>query len=678
MNGAMIPFRASLALSSLLCVACGAGTRPYDTAHPPLVADIAAPAPTASISAGPASNYQGHGAESVSEATLKRFAPRPIDAGLSRRVQSLMDVRSPDAGILGTYTQGAPSLFFNWNVTGTPQVWRLDGPKGFPAQLTGGEDATTVVGVVPDGSWTVVQRDRSGEENPGLYLQRPQGGALEAIQHIKGVQTLFQLFSRDGKAIYYRANDQKPDAYALYRYDLATKTKTALLTEPGIWNIQDVHVDGRLLLMKQLGNTNTEYFELPAGTKTPSPLFGQGEGAEYKAKYGAAGEVIVRAHRGGNFRRLFRFSKGAFTPLTEERSWDIDSFDVSPDGKRVAFSVNEGGYTKLFTVPSLGGKARSLADFGANDGAWLGRFSKDSRSITVTVDPGSGPQKNYVVDLASRNVAEWTIPSAPEVDLSSYAKATLESYPARDGTQIPMWVRRPKACAAPCPVIVQFHGGPEAQAMPGFRAITSLFVDAGYILVEPNVRGSDGYGKAWLDADNAQKRLEVVSDIEDAATFIRKAWAKDGKAPRVGVMGGSYGGYSTMVAMTKFAGSYDVGVSIVGISSLLTFLENTAPYRRILRTSEYGDPDKDRAALIELSPTTHVDKVQGPMMIIHGATDPRVPAGEAIQMFEKIEKKGIPTELVIFPDEGHGARKRSNRVLMFGYTLEFFDKHLKK
>ncbi|WP_199065113.1 alpha/beta hydrolase family protein [Chitinimonas sp. BJB300] len=226
-------------------------------------------------------------------------------------------------------------------------------------------------------------------------------------------------------------------------------------------------------------------------------------------------------------------------------------------------------------------------------------------------------------------------------------------------------------------MIVQFHGGPEGQSRAGFSARAQLFIDAGFIYVQPNVRGSDGYGKTWLNADNGPKRLDVISDIEDAAIYIKKAWAQNGIAPKVGVMGGSYGGYSTLYAMTRFAGAYDAGVATVGMSNLLSFLENTAPYRRALRAAEYGDPIKDRDALISLSPITHIDKLKDPLLIIQGASDPRVPVGEAVQMYEAAQKRGVASELIIFADEGHGAAKRENQVLSIGHTLRFFETYLK-
>jgi dipeptidyl aminopeptidase/acylaminoacyl peptidase len=239
-----------------------------------------------------------------------------------------------------------------------------------------------------------------------------------------------------------------------------------------------------------------------------------------------------------------------------------------------------------------------------------------------------------------------------------------------------MFVRRPGRCDGPCPVVVDFHGGPEGQARPGFSAYAQMFVDAGFTFVQPNVRGSTGYGKAWLHADDGPRRLNVITDIEDASKFIRASWGKDGKPPRIGVTGGSYGGYSVLMAMTYFAGAYDAGAEQVGISNLVTFLTNTSPYRRILRISEYGDPVKDKEALVQLSPITHVAKIKAPLMLIQGVNDPRVPVGESLQVYQQLEQRKVPGGLILFPDEGHGATKRGNIVLAIGHTIAFFEKHL--
>jgi dipeptidyl aminopeptidase/acylaminoacyl peptidase len=621
--------------------------------------------------------YQGHGVGSVPPEVLAQYAPKPLPPELAARIQMMMDVRAPGMGIPAP---DGSRLFFGWSVTGTPQVWRLDGPDRFPIQLTGGEDRTSLAAVTPDGRWVIVQRDRKGEENPGLYVMPAEGGALTAIQHLPGVQTFFDFVSPDGEWIYFHANDQQPDAYAVYRWSLRTKARETLLTEPGLWSIADHRSEGRLLLQKSTGALSSEFWERDPATRKLSPVLGQGEAVEYQALYGAReGQVLVLTPKLGDVRRLYSLEKGGLEPITPEMKWDVSGFGIDEARRRILFTVNEGGYTRLSALDAKTFQPVALPKLpeGA-DHVYAGATTADGRFVTIGVETAKAPRTSYVHDWQTGTLTRWVIPSAPEVDTSAFAAASLETYPARDGTPIPVFVRRPSSCQPdPCPVVVEFHGGPEGQAQPGFSPYAQMFVDAGFVYVEPNVRGSDGYGKAWLEADNGAKRLSTLTDIEDAASWARLTFAVDGRTPKVGVVGGSYGGYAALVAMTRFAGAYDAGVSIVGISNLVTFLENTAPYRRILRTTEYGDPVKDRDTLLELSAVTHIAKLKGPLQIQQGATDPRVPVGEAIQMYEAARKTGVPTELIIFADEGHGAGRRENRVLMDGHALRWLSQYLK-
>ena len=677
---AALPLAAALALAPACAPPEPAATPPQPAAPPSPTAPAPA-SPAASAPAAPATQprYTGHGVASVSPELLARYAARPLPPDASRRIQAMLDVRAPSGGRL---SPDGKTLYFNWTITGIAQVFRLDGPQRFPIQQTGGEDATKIEDVTTDGRFLVLSRDRKGEENPGLYLQDAKGGPLVEILHKPGVQAFLQHLSDDGRSLYYRANDVKTDSYAIYRFDIAAKKREVVFDQPGIWRALDVAADGRLLLGKDVGARMTELFEWDPAKKALTPLLGQGEREEHDASYGGApGEILVLTPKLGELRRLYRWKEGKLTPVTPEIKSDIESFQIDRARTRILYHVNDGGFKRLHAMDARTFKEIALpplpplppADSVAANGS-----TRDGRFTTILVETAKAPPTAYVVDWRSRKLTQWHTPSTPEVDTGAFAAATLESYPARDGTRIPMLVRRPAACEAPCPVIVNFHGGPEGQSRPGFSVRAQLFVDAGFVYVEPNVRGSDGYGKTWFHADDGPKRLAVITDIEDAAKHVRTAFAHQGKAPRVGIYGGSYGGYSALIGMTLFAGAYDAGASVVGISNLLTFLQNTAPYRRVLRISEYGDPAKDREALLKLSPITYLDKVKAPLLILQGATDPRVPAGESIQIQQALEAKQIPSELILFPDEGHGAQKRDNQVLQYGHILRFFREHLRR
>ena len=640
---------------------------------PPLVAQSQSP-------------YAGHGADSIPREKIVKYAPPPLPPDVTRRIQAMLDVRG---AALGVIAPDGKRLFFTWGITGTPNVWRLDGPKGFPIQMTGGEDPTRVAGVTPDGRSLILSRDVGGQEDPGLYVQPVEGGPLTVIHHKKGTRAGYAFTTDDSRSIYFGANDIKPDSYAIYRYDLATKNRELVFDQPGLWNVSDRRgTPGalKLLLSKATGAAWREYAEYDVVTKVLTPLLGQNEKTEYQVAYASEpGEFFVLTNKLADFRRLYRWKPGGeLVPVTPEVPMDVSDFDLDDARSKLYVSLNDRGYQRIKVHD-----ARTLAELAVPVPAEaaavnIGSLSRDGRFAVVGVDSGRAPRSSFVIDWQTGSLTEWALATSPEVDVSAFAPARLESYTARDGTTIPMFVRYPTQCAPenpaagdPCPIIVEFHGGPEGQATPGFSGFSQIFVAAGFVFAEPNVRGSDGYGKVWLDADNGPKRLHVISDVDDAGKALRARFSRNGKAPRIAITGGSYGGYSVLMGMTMFGGTYDAGVSIVGISNLATFLQNTAPYRRALRASEYGDPEKDAEALKKLSPTTYLDRVKSPLLIIQGVDDPRVPAGEAIQIQEALEARGVASRLILLEGEGHGAARRAGQVLMIGHMLRFLEEQLK-
>lgn len=635
--------------------------------------------------------YSGLGSGSVAPEVVAKYAAPPLDPVVMRKIQAMLDVRAPGLGIV---TPDGRRLYFSWRITGSTQVFRLDQPKGFPIQMTGGEDTTAIRAITPDGRWLVLSRDVGGQENPGLYLQPAGGGPLKQIFRADRVQAFFDFITDDGRELYFHANDRAPDSYAIYKYDLASGATSLVFGEKGLWIIADHRGRGselRLLLVKLTGSTSREYAEYAPAGKTLTPLLGAGETVQYQASYAAQpGELLVVTNKFTDFRRLYRWKIGAgssaadFHEVLAPAGMDVAGFSIDDARRHVYAETNDGGYARLVVLDAQSFARIALPLPHDAEQVYAGEATRDGRYVTIGVATAQAPRTSYVFDWTTRTLTQWVVPAAPEADLQSFVPARLMSYPARDGTKIPMFVRFPKGCVPdenrtsdPCPVIVAFHGGPEGQATPGFSAYHQAYVDAGFIVVEPNVRGSDGYGKAWLDADNGPKRLEVIGDIDDAGKWIRANWGRNGKAPKIGVMGGSYGGYATLIAMTMFAGTYDAGASVVGMSNLETFLRNTAPYRRILRTTEYGDPDRDAEALKKLSPVTYLDRVNAPLLLIQGVNDPRVPAGEAIQIHDLLEKRGVNAPLILFADEGHGAAKRSNAALQIGHMLKFFETNLK-
>ncbi len=635
---------------------------------------------TALLSVNVMAQYKGLGTESVSAETLKKYAPPALNPVMTNKLKKMFDVTAPGMGML---SPDKKTMFFTWKVTGISHVWKIDGPQKFPVQLTSGSDAVSLKDVAPNGKFLIISKDSNGEENPGIYKLDLATGQITELYRKAKVQSSFSFITKDSKTIYFTANDTKPDSYNIYKMDLASGDKTLIYEGSGYWGIADQRDDGKdLLFYKATGSKTAEFYTFDPVTKKLDPVIGVEEKGEYEVSFGAKkGDYLVLTPK-EEFKKLYLYTPAKskeLKPLTDKNlKYDVSSFGLDDKRTRITYEVNREGYTELFAMDAKTFKPIKLPKFKGADHVFAGKTTLDSSITMLGVISAQSPRISYSYNWATKQMTQWVLPSAPEVDLKTFAVAELMNYETRDGVKIPMFVRFPKGCKEKtCPVVVDFHGGPEGQSQPGFSPVAQAFVDEGFIFVEPNVRGSDGYGKTWIDMDNGPKRENVITDIEDAAIWIKKNWARDGVVPKIGVTGGSYGGYSTLMAMTRFAGTYNAGVAVVGMSDLVTFLNNTAPYRRILRITEYGDPEKDKEALIKLSPTTYVNQVRDPLMIIQGANDPRVPVGEAIQIHETLQKKKIESQLIVFADEGHGSAKKENQILEFGHTIEFFKKNLK-
>jgi dipeptidyl aminopeptidase/acylaminoacyl peptidase len=622
--------------------------------------------------------YSGHGTDSVSAETLAKYAAPALPPAMANKLTKMMEVAAPGMGML---SPDKKTLYFSWKVTGQNHVWKIDGPQKFPVQLTSGADAVFLREVSPDGKFLILSKDVNGQENPGVYKMDVKTGDMTELYRKEKVQVSSSFITSDSKYLFITANDKKPDSYSTYKMNIATKELQLIYEGDGNWYVADQLKDGQtLLFVKYIGGRINEWYKYDVASKKMEPILGQGEGNDYDVSFSANKDEYIILTAQDDFKKIYSYKNKKYKLLTDSAlHFDVSGMSMDYKRTRITYEVNRDGYTELRAMDAKTFKPIEIPKFKEADHVISGSTTRDGRTTMLGIVTAKAPRVSYSYDWATKKLTQWVLPSAPEVDLSTFAQAELMYYQAQDKTHIPMFVRFPKGCkeSKDCPVIVHFHGGPEGQSQPGFSTTLQTMVDSGFIVVEPNVRGSDGYGKKWIDMDNGPLRENVITDIPDAANWIKANWKnKSGLSPKIGVMGWSYGGYATLMAMTRFAGSYDAGVALVGMSNLVTFLMNTAPYRRILRISEYGDPVKDVEALKKLSAVTYVDQVKSPLMIIQGANDPRVPVGEAIQMHELMQKKGLKSELIIFGNEGHGSAKKENQILEIGNTVEFFKKHL--
>jgi dipeptidyl aminopeptidase/acylaminoacyl peptidase len=347
----------------------------------------------------------------------------------------------------------------------------------------------------------------------------------------------------------------------------------------------------------------------------------------------------------------------------------------SPDRTTMATIENAGGFSSLrlrkiddgsdLPLPELPKGVISGVDFSEN-GKYLA-FSLVSPILTDDV---------WRVDLEKQELVRMTRSCLAGLDPKTFVGPELIHYPTFDGKKIPAFLYTPPGAErdGTMPAIILVHGGPEGQERPYFSRFRQIFLRKGYAILAPNVRGSTGYGKAFTHLDDVEKRLDSVKDL--AAGYDYLVEQKIADPEKIAVLGGSYGGYMVLAGLTEYPDKYAAGIDIVGIASFTTFLRNTASYRRALREAEYGSLEDDAEFLEAISPLNHVDKIQAPLMVIHGKNDPRVPYTEAEQIVNALKEREQPVEYLLFEDEGHGVAKLDNRVVMYVRIVEFLDRYL--
>jgi dipeptidyl aminopeptidase/acylaminoacyl peptidase len=359
--------------------------------------------------------------------------------------------------------------------------------------------------------------------------------------------------------------------------------------------------------------------------------------------------------------------------------WDVGEIEVSRDGKWLAYAVNEGGTGVVYLAPAA--RPARAAKLALPRGVVGGmEFDPASRRLGLTLSTSASAADVYGVDVATRKVTRWTESEVGGLPASIFVEPALIEYDSFDGRRVPAYVYRPRnGGGKKLPVVIYIHGGPESQFKPAFSATLQYYVnELGVAVIAPNVRGSAGYGKGYLLLDNGMKREDSVKDIGALLDWI--ATQPDLDASRVGVTGGSYGGYMVLASLAAYPERIRCGVDVVGISSFVTFLEGTEAYRRDLRRAEYGD-ERDpgmREFLTRISPLTNASKIRSPLFVIQGQNDPRVPIGEAEQIVKTVRAQRGEASVwyLVARDEGHGFKRKTNKDFYLAATSLFFQRHL--
>lgn len=565
-----------------------------------------------------------------------------------------------------TPLSGTQTAFLT-NVTGVNQIWRVDAPARWATQLTFEADRVAGLFASPDGRQIVFARDRGGDEHNQLYLMSAQGGVPKALTNNSKAIHTFGDWSPDGKSIAYTSTERNGTDFDAYLLDLATGTKRRIYDGGGSTSVQCFSPDGQhVILLKALSNVDFDLYRVDlADGKVTHLTPHQGALALGDVAWGQGNTLHLTSDYNRQFSCLARMDamKGLQSlEFLEPDQADVDSLALAPDGKTLAVAHNRDGYSRL----TVGGQPVNMPG-GVISGC---EFSADGTRLLYTYTSPVEPANVYSLDVATRRITNVTESTLAGVDPKGFVEPTLIRYPTFDGREIPAFYWQPPGVTRP-PAIINVHGGPESQTRAVFSGLTQYLVSRGYAVLAPNVRGSTGYGKDYTHLDDVRLRMDSVKDLEYANRWLSE------RAGKIAVMGGSYGGYMTLAAVTFQPDRWAAGVDIVGISNFVSFLNNTGSYRRALRVAEYGDPVKDKEFLEQVSPFYHVDKIKAPMLIIQGANDPRVPQSESDQMVASLKARNLQVEYLLYADEGHGLAKLPNRVDAYTKVVDFLDKTLK-
>ncbi|MBI3664701.1 MAG: S9 family peptidase [Acidobacteria bacterium] len=567
-----------------------------------------------------------------------------------------------------TFSPDGQRLAFVSNLSGNRQVWTVATTGGWPTMVTALDDPVGFVTWSPDGQWLAFSVHPGGGMNAQVYLVRPDGTGLRRLTDGGKETNGLSGWSHDGKLLGWTSNRRDPRAIDAYIYDLGSSQSRLVAKNPGIGDLADISRDHQRAILERMENrsdNNLFLLDLAGGKETlltphqPPGSFGGGafspDGSTIYLTSNKDRDLVA-------FARVRLGPDGAPGPIEVIAGRDdaeLEEFEVTEDGRTAALLWNVAGHSELAFL-DLATRKPTAGPKLPVELAYSLTFSKDGRYLAMTASGATAPFDAWVFDRTASRFQQVTHSPHAGVNLDSLVRPELVRFTAHDGLPLSGWLYRPRGTSGPGPTVLSFHGGPEGQEQPDFDSTYQALLSRGIAVFAPNVRGSSGFGKKYVNLDNGALRFNAVKDIQSSVDYVAKAGVADPK--RIGIMGGSYGGYMVMAGLTEFPDLFAAGADLFGIVNFETFFAHTEPWMATISKVEYGDPDAQLDLLRRLSPIHKVDRVRAPTIVLHGANDTNVPVVEAEQVVNSLQKRSIPVEYVLFPDEGHGFNKTPNRV----------------
>jgi len=589
-------------------------------------------------------------------------------------------------GLAGGYAFSADgsSILIHSDMDGVFNAYALPVDGGDPVKLTESDDnAIFAVSWFPDDGRMLYTYDQGGNELNHVVV-REEDGSHRDLTPGENLKAAVVGWSDDGSHFYIATTERNQQSFDLYRYSAEDYSREMIFENPGL-QIAALSDDGRwLALDKPRTSADSDIYIVDLASDAKEPvLVTEHDG---NVEYSAAGftpdssKMIYSTDEHGEFREHWTYDleTGEKAPLVEA-DWDVMYTNYSRTGRYRASGINVDAHTEVELVDTETGKTVELPDLPEGDLNSL-RFSADDSKLALIVNSDVAPSDIYLVDLEADTATQMTNALNPAIDREDLVSSEIVRYESFDGLEIPATLYKPHGASAenPVPALVLVHGGPGGQTRQGYRAFVQHLVNHGYAILGANNRGSSGYGKTFYHLDDKRHGEDDLQDIVYGRKYLESLDWVD--ADKIGIIGGSYGGYMVAAALAFEPEAFDVGINIFGVTNWVRTLKSIPPWWEAFKESLYdelGDPATDEERLTRISPLFHADNIVRPLLVVQGANDPRVLKVESDELVAAVQANEVPVEYVVFPDEGHGFRRRENRITASEAYVQFLDTYLK-
>jgi dipeptidyl aminopeptidase/acylaminoacyl peptidase len=604
----------------------------------------------------------------------------PADPPRRYRFEQFADIRRFQSRL--AFSPDGAQIAYSSNASGQFNLWRQPTDGGEPVQLTRYDDhAVREIDWSPDGATILYTADREGDEFYQLRLIPAAGGEPTSLTDQPGVQHYLgwrDAWSPDGGAIVYAGNDRAPTDQDVLVRDLGAAAPRRLLAGDATYFPVAWSPDGRFLtVVDYVNNSDTNALVVAVEDGAARPLTPhEGEANNYPGPWAADGSgFYLLTDEGRDFLGLaFQDARTGERRWLETPDWDVTEVDASADGRILAWVVNEDGYFRLHVRDLTTGRPLDLPPIpaGVIDGM---RVSPDGGRVAFFLAQSDHPREIFLLDLAAGSLRQLTNSFFGGIDPADLVRPELVRFPTHDGRQIPAWLYRPRG-EGPFAVVLSIHGGPEGQELPtyAYSGLYQYWLNRGIGVLAPNIRGSTGYGKSYQRLIRRDWGGGELGDLAAAARYLRSlAWVDP---DRIGVFGGSFGGFATLSCISRLPDAWAAAVDMFGPSNLVTVAKAAPPTWRRMIAGWIGDPETEADFLLSRSPIAYSDQIRTPLFVIQGSNDQRVVKAESDQIVERLRARGVDVRYDVYPDEGHGFTKRENELKALGDTARFMERHL--